>query len=94
MPDIPVRLGIGGIARRHRDPDRGTRCGDAASGASDDGAAASSSALLGIAAAFVAPNVDAAQIMRFSAIAIAGVLTIGLMWTRCAPTSNRRCRRS
>ena len=39
MPDIPVRLG-GGIARRHRDPDCGTRRGDAASGASDDGAAA------------------------------------------------------
>ena len=39
----------------------------------------SSSALLGAAAAFVAPDVDAAQIMRFCAIAIAGVLTIGLM---------------
>ena len=39
----------------------------------------SSSALLGIAAACVAPDVDAAQIVRFSAIAIAGVLTIGLM---------------
>ena len=39
----------------------------------------SSSALLGIAAACVSPDVDAAQIVRFSAIAIAGVLTIGLM---------------
>ena len=39
----------------------------------------SSSALLGIAAACVSPDVDAAQIMRFCAIAIAGVLTIGLM---------------
>jgi hypothetical protein len=39
----------------------------------------SSSALLGIAAACVAPDVDLAQIVRFSAIAIAGVLTIGLM---------------
>ena len=38
-----------------------------------------SSALLGAAAACVSPDVDAAQIMRFSAIAIAGVLTIGLM---------------
>ncbi|MBR1121298.1 hypothetical protein JQ628_07205 [Bradyrhizobium lablabi] len=38
-----------------------------------------SSALLGIAAACVAPDVDAAQVMRFVAIAIAGVLTIGLM---------------
>jgi len=39
----------------------------------------SSSALLGIAAACVSPDVDAAQIVRFAAIAIAGVLTIGLM---------------
>jgi hypothetical protein len=38
----------------------------------------SSSALLGAAAAFVSPDVDA-QIMRFCAIAISGVLTIGLM---------------
>jgi hypothetical protein len=39
----------------------------------------SSSALLGAAAAFVSPDVDGAQIMRFGAIAISGVLTIGLM---------------
>ena len=38
-----------------------------------------SSALLGAAAAFVSPDVDAAQVMRFSAIAISGVLAIGLM---------------
>jgi hypothetical protein len=38
-----------------------------------------SSALLGIAAAFIAPDVDGAQIVRFCAVAIAGVLTIGLM---------------
>lgn len=38
-----------------------------------------SSVLLGAAAACVAPDVDLAQIMRFCAIAIAGVLTIGLM---------------
>ena len=38
-----------------------------------------SAALLGSAAAFIADNVDAAQIMRFSAVATAGVLTIGLM---------------
>ena len=31
---------IGGAARRHRDPDRGTRRGDATPGASDDGVAA------------------------------------------------------
>jgi multisubunit Na+/H+ antiporter MnhG subunit len=39
----------------------------------------SSSALLGAAAAFVSPDVDGAQVMRFCAIAISGVLTIGLM---------------
>jgi|GEM_PF-1016317 len=38
-----------------------------------------SSGLLGFAAAFMAPDVDAAQIIRFVAVAIAGVLTIGLM---------------
>lgn len=38
-----------------------------------------SSGLLGFAAAFMAPDVDAAQIVRFVAVAIAGVLTIGLM---------------
>ena len=38
-----------------------------------------SSALLGAAAACVTPDVDLAQIMRFCAIAVAGVLTISLM---------------
>jgi hypothetical protein len=38
-----------------------------------------SSALLGLAAAFVAADVDAAQVARFCAIAVSGVLAIGLM---------------
>jgi hypothetical protein len=38
-----------------------------------------SAALLGAAAACVSPDADAAQVMRFCAIAISGVLTIGLM---------------
>lgn len=38
-----------------------------------------SSALLGLAAAFVTPDVDAAQVARFCAIAVSGVLAIGLM---------------
>jgi hypothetical protein len=38
-----------------------------------------SSALLGAAAAYVSSDVDAAQVMRFCAIAMSGVLTIGLM---------------
>ena len=37
------------------------------------------SALLGLGAAFVAPDTDAAQAARFCAIAVSGVLTIGLM---------------
>jgi hypothetical protein len=39
----------------------------------------SSSALLGTAAAYVSADVDAAQIMRFCAISMSGVLAIGLM---------------
>jgi hypothetical protein len=39
----------------------------------------SSSALLGVAAAYLSPDADVAQIMRFCAVAISGVLTIGLM---------------
>ncbi|WP_315784597.1 MULTISPECIES: hypothetical protein [unclassified Bradyrhizobium] len=39
----------------------------------------SGAALLGAAAAALSPDVDAAQLMRFCAVAIAGVLTIGLM---------------
>lgn len=38
-----------------------------------------SSVLLGLAAAFVAPDTDVAQIVRFCAVAVAGVLAIGLM---------------
>src|SRR3954453_22133895 len=80
MPDIPVRLGALGallvvtailIAERGAETQRQALLMTALR--------LSSSALLGIAAAFVAPDVDAAQVMRFSAIAIAGVLTIGLM---------------
>jgi hypothetical protein len=80
MPDMPVRLGAlgallvvtavliagsSGEARWHGVLLTALRLG--------------SSALLGLAAAFVAPDVDAAQIVRFCAIAVSGVLTIGLM---------------
>jgi hypothetical protein len=79
-PDIPVRLGAlgallvvtavviaggGGQTRRQ--------------GILMTALRLSSAALLGVAAACVSADVDAAQIMRFSVIAIAGVLTIGLM---------------
>jgi hypothetical protein len=80
IPDIPVRLGALGallvvtailIAERGAETQRQALMMTALR--------LSSSALLGIAAAFVAPDADAAQVMRFCAIAIAGVLTIGLM---------------
>ncbi|NOJ48607.1 hypothetical protein [Bradyrhizobium archetypum] len=80
LPDIPVRLGALGallvvtailIAEGGAETQRQALLMAALR--------LSSSALLGIAAAFVAPDVDAAQVMRFCAIAIAGVLTIGLM---------------
>ena len=80
FPDIPVRLGAlgalltvtvmliaggGAETRRH--------------GLAMMALRLMSSALLGMAAAFIAPDTDAAQIMRFCAVAVAGVLTIGLM---------------
>lgn len=80
FPDIPVRLGAmgallvvsviliaggGAETRRH--------------GLAMMGVRLVSSLLLGIAAAYMSPDVDAAQVMRFGAVAIAGVLTIGLM---------------
>jgi hypothetical protein len=71
---------IGGAARRHGDPDRRRRRAETRRQALLMTALRlSSSALLGAAAAFVSPDVDGAQIMRFCAIAISGVLTIGLM---------------
>ncbi len=80
LPDIPVRLGAlgallvvtailiveGGAATRRQ-------------ALAMTALRLCSAALLGAAAAFVSPDVDAAQIMRFSAIAVSGVLTIGLM---------------
>lgn len=80
MPDMPVRLGALGAllvvtavliagssaeARWHAVLLTVLRLG--------------SSVLLGLAAAFVASDADAAQIVRFCGVAVAGVLTIGLM---------------
>jgi hypothetical protein len=80
FPDIPVRLGAlgallavmimliaggGAETRRH--------------GLTLMALRLVSSALLGIAAAYVAPDVNAAEVIRFCAVAVAGVLTIGLM---------------
>jgi len=80
FPDIPVRLGAlgalltvvvmlteggGAETRRHEFSMMALRL--------------ISSALVGLAAAFIAPDVDVAQVIRFSAVAVAGVLTIGMM---------------
>ena len=80
FPDIPVRLGAlgalltvtvmliaggGAETRRH--------------GLTLMALRLISSALLGIAAAYIAPDTDAPQVIRFCAVAVAGVLTIGLM---------------
>jgi hypothetical protein len=80
VPDIPVRLGALGallvvtavlIAGEGAETRRQARLMTALR--------LSSSALLGAVAAFVSPDVDAAQVMRLCAISISGVLTIGLM---------------
>lgn len=80
MPDMPVKLGALGALL----------VVTAVLIAGDSGQARShgvllsalrlvSSACLGLAAAFIAPDVDAAQVARFCAIAVSGVLAIGLM---------------
>jgi hypothetical protein len=79
-PDIPVRLGALGallVVTAVLIAGGGTETRRQA--LSMIGLRLISSALLGVAAAFVSPDVDAAQVMRFCAVAISGVLTIGLM---------------
>ncbi len=79
-PDIPVRLGALGallVVTAVLIADGGTETRRQA--VLMTALRLSSSALLGAAAACVSPDVDAAQIMRFAAIAMSGVLTIGLM---------------
>jgi hypothetical protein len=79
-PDIPVRLGALGallvvtavlIATGNTETRR--------QGILMTALRLASAALLGAAAACVSGDLDAAQVMRFCAIAISGVLTIGLM---------------
>ena len=79
-PDIPVRLGALGallVVTAVLIADGGTETRRQA--VLMTALRLSSSALLGAAAACVSADVDAAQIMRFAAIAMSGVLTIGLM---------------
>ena len=80
MPDIPVRLGaLGALLVVTAILIAGGGTETRRQGILMTALRLLSSALLGAAAACVSPDVDAAQIMRFSAIAIAGVLTIVLM---------------
>ena len=80
VPDIPVRLGaLGALLVVTAVLIAGSGAETRRQGILLTALRLVSSALLGAAAACVSPDVDAAQIMRFAAIAIAGVLTIGLM---------------
>jgi hypothetical protein len=79
-PDIPVRLGaLGALLVVTAVLIAGSGAETQRQGILLTAMRLVSSALLGAAAACVSDDVDAAQIMRFCAIAIAGVLTIGLM---------------
>lgn len=80
VPDIPVRLGaLGALLVVTAVLIAGSSAETQRQGILLTALRLVSSALLGAAAACVSPDVDAAQVMRFCAIAIAGVLTIGLM---------------
>ena len=80
MPDMPVRLGALGALLVVTAVLIAGSSGEARwHGVLLTALRLMSSALLGLAAAFVAPDVDAAQVARFCAIAVSGVLTIGLM---------------
>ncbi|GLR86866.1 hypothetical protein [Bradyrhizobium iriomotense] len=80
MPDMPVRLGaLGALLVVTAVLIAGSSSEARWHGVLLTALRLASSALLGLAAAFVAPDVDAAQAARFCAIAVSGVLTIGLM---------------
>jgi len=80
LPEIPVRLGaLGALLTVTVMLTAGSGAETRRHGLTMMALRLISSALLGLAAAFIAPDVDAAQIVRFSAVAVAGVLTIGMM---------------
>ena len=79
-PDIPVRLGaLGALLVVTAVLIAGGGAETRRQGILLTALRLASAALLGAAASCLAPDVDAAQVMRFAAVAIAGVLTIGLM---------------
>ena len=80
FPDMPVRLGaLGALLAVTVMLTEGSGAETRRHGFAMMALRLISSALLGLVAAFISPDVDAAQIMRFSAVAVAGVLTIGMM---------------
>jgi hypothetical protein len=79
-PDIPVRLGaLGALLVVTAALIAGGGAETRRQGILLTALRLASAALLGAAASCLSPDVDAAQVMRFAAVAIAGVLTIGLM---------------
>jgi len=79
-PDMPVRLGaVGALLVVTAVLIAGSSGETQRQGIALAALRVCSAALLGVAAAFLAPDADGAQIARFCAVAIAGVLTIGLM---------------
>lgn len=80
VPEIPVRLGaLGALLVVTAVLIAGGSSGTRRQGIVLTTLRLAGSALLGVAAACVSPDVDLAQMMRFCAVAVAGVLTIGLM---------------
>ena len=80
MPEMPVRLGaLGALLVVTAVLIAGSSAEERWHGVLLTMLRLGSSVLLGLAAAFVAPDTDVAQIVRFCAVAVAGVLAIGLM---------------
>jgi hypothetical protein len=80
MPEMPVRLGaLGALLVVTAVLIAGSSAEERWHGVLLTMLRLGSSVLLGLAAAFVAPDADASQIVRFCAVAVAGVLAIGLM---------------
>lgn len=79
-PDMPVRLGaLGALLVVTAILIAGSGAETRRQGLAMAALRLSSATLLGVAAACLSPDFDAAQMMRFCAVAISGVLTIGLM---------------
>jgi hypothetical protein len=80
LPDFPVRLGaLGALLVIATVLIAGSGAETRRQGLYLTALRSSGSALLGVAAAWMSPEADTAQVVRFGAVAVAGVLAIGLM---------------